>query len=248
MLGTDPATGLPVIVRDGRFGPYVQLGDADGGAKTKPRTASLFKRMALETLTLEDALQLLTLPRVLGHDPADGQEISAQNGRYGPYVKKGTDSRSLEDEDQLLTVTLDEALALLAEPKARGGRAAAAEPLRELGPDPVSGSVVRCGRAGSAPTSPTARQRVPPGGRRGGGGHASSGRPSCSRPAGSGARPSPARRTQGHQDGQEGARPGPGGPAQVVAGGAVPPLPAPPDGAPGPNPSGRYQVRRRPKP
>jgi DNA topoisomerase-1 len=157
VLGTDPASEVPVIVREGRYGPYVQLGDADGGAKTKPRTASLFKRMSLETLTLDDALQLLTIPRVLGHDPADGQEISAQNGRYGPYVKKGTDSRSLDDEDRLFTVTLDEALALLAVPKARGGRAAAAEPLRELGPDPVSGNVVtvREGRFGPYVTDGT---------------------------------------------------------------------------------------------
>ncbi|MEA2971725.1 MAG: topoisomerase [Actinomycetota bacterium] len=157
VLGADPATDLPVIVREGRYGPYVQLGDADGAAKTKPRTASLFKRMALETLSLDEALQLLTIPRVLGHDPADGQEISAQNGRYGPYVKKGTDSRSLEDEDRLLTVTLDEAIALLAVPKARGGRAAAAEPLRELGPDPVSGNVVtvREGRFGPYVTDGT---------------------------------------------------------------------------------------------
>jgi DNA topoisomerase-1 len=161
VLGTDPDSGLPVTVRDGRYGPYVQLGDADGtatkaSAKSKPRTASLFKRMSLETLTLEDALRLLTIPRVLGHDPADGQEISAQNGRYGPYVKKGTDSRSLEDEDRLLTVTLAEALALLAVPKARG-RAAAAEPLRELGPDPVSGAVVtvREGRFGPYVTDGT---------------------------------------------------------------------------------------------
>ncbi|MEA2931351.1 MAG: topoisomerase, partial [Actinomycetota bacterium] len=161
VLGTDPDSGLPVTVRDGRYGPYVQLGDADGtvakaSAKSKPRTASLFKRMSLETLTLEDALRLLTIPRVLGHDPTDGQEISAQNGRYGPYVKKGTDSRSLEDEDRLLTVTLAEALALLAVPKGRG-RAAAAEPLRELGPDPVSGAVVtvREGRFGPYVTDGT---------------------------------------------------------------------------------------------
>jgi DNA topoisomerase-1 len=156
VLGADPATDLPVIVREGRYGPYVQLGDADGAAKTKPRTASLFKRMALETLSLDEALQLLTIPRVLGHDPADGQEISAQNGRYGPYVKKGTDSRSLEDEDRLLTVTLDEAVALLAVPKLRGGRAAA-EPLKELGPDPVSGGAVtvREGRFGPYVTDGT---------------------------------------------------------------------------------------------
>ncbi len=162
VLGTDPATDQPVIVREGRYGPYVQLGEADAqsskaSAKTKPRTASLFKRMSLETLTLDDALRLLTIPRVLGHDPTDGQEISAQNGRYGPYVKKGTDSRSLEDEDRLFTVTLDEAVALLAVPKARGGRAAATEPLRELGPDPVSGGAVtvREGRFGPYVTDGT---------------------------------------------------------------------------------------------
>ncbi len=157
VLGADPATDQPVIVREGRYGPYVQLGEADGGAKTKPRTASLFKRMNPETLTLDDALQLLTIPRVLGPDPTDGQEISAQNGRYGPYVKKGTESRSLEDEDRLFTVTLDEAVALLAQPKARGGRAAAAEPLRTLGPDPVSGGVVtvREGRFGPYVTDGT---------------------------------------------------------------------------------------------
>ncbi|HEX7277063.1 MAG TPA: type I DNA topoisomerase [Acidimicrobiales bacterium] len=160
VLGTDPVSELPVIVREGRYGPYVQLGDADGtaGAKAaKPRTASLFKRMTTETLTLDDALRLLTIPRVLGVDPADGQEISAQNGRYGPYVKKGTESRSLEDEDRLFTVTLDEALAMLAQPKARGGRAAAAGPLRELGADPVSGGVVtvREGRFGPYVTDGT---------------------------------------------------------------------------------------------
>ncbi len=156
VLGADPVTGLPVIVREGRYGPYVQLGDADGGAKSKPRTASLFKRMSLDTLTLDDALRLLTIPRVLGSDPTDGQEISAQNGRYGPYVKKGTESRSLEDEDRLLTVTLDEAVALLAVPKQRGGRAAP-EPLKELGPDPVSGGVVtvREGRFGPYVTDGT---------------------------------------------------------------------------------------------
>ena len=156
VLGTDPDSGLPVTVREGRYGPYVQLGDADSSAKAKPRTASLFKRMALDTLTLDDALRLLTIPRTLGHDPTDAQEISAQNGRYGPYVKKGTESRSLEDEDRLFTVTLEEALALLAVPKQRGGRAAP-EPLKELGPDPVSGGVVtvREGRFGPYVTDGT---------------------------------------------------------------------------------------------
>ena len=101
-----------------------------------PRTGSLFKSMSLETVTLDDALKLLSLPRVVGTD-ADGVEITAQNGRYGPYLKKGTDSRSLAAEDQLLTITLDEALAIYAQPKQRG-RAAATAPLKELGDDPVS--------------------------------------------------------------------------------------------------------------
>jgi DNA topoisomerase-1 len=101
-------------------------------------------------LTIDDALVLLSLPRTLGVDPADGEEVAAMNGRFGPYVKKGAETRSLESEEKLLTVTLDEALALLAQPKQRGGRAAAAPPLRELGPDPVSGKpmVLKNGRFG----------------------------------------------------------------------------------------------------
>ena len=189
VLGTDPDSGLPVTVREGRYGPYVQLGDADGSAKSKPRTASLFKRMTLDTLTLDDALRLLTIPRVLGNDPTDGQEISAQNGRYGPYVKKGTESRSLEDEDRLLTVTLDEAVALLAVPKLRGGRAAP-EPLKELGPDPVSGGVVTVRRGPlRALCHRRHHQRLPAGGRRGGVGHARAGRRAA---------PGPARPRPGH--------------------------------------------------
>jgi DNA topoisomerase-1 len=107
--------------------------------------------MSLDTVTLDDALKLLSLPRVVGTDPESGEEITAQNGRYGPYLKKGTDSRSLTDEDQIFTVTLDEALKIYAQPKQRGrGRAAAAPPLRELGIDPVSGKqmVVKDGRFG----------------------------------------------------------------------------------------------------
>ncbi len=148
-LGEDPATGRQVTARNGRYGPYVTDGE---------RTASLFQSMSLETLTLEQALRLLTLPRVVGIDPAaadgsassGGVEITAQNGRYGPYIKRGTDSRSLESEEQLFTVTLDEALAIFAQPKQRGRRAAAAPPLKELGPDPVSGRpmVVKDGRFG----------------------------------------------------------------------------------------------------
>ncbi len=150
VLGDDPATGLPVIGRAGRFGPYVQLGEADSSSKKKPHTASLLKNMNLEAVTLEDALRLLTLPRTVGKDPADGGEITVQNGRYGPYVKKGTDSRSLGDEEQLFTLTLDEALAILAQPKARRGRGEAAPPLKELGEDPVSKKpmVVKEGRFG----------------------------------------------------------------------------------------------------
>lgn len=119
-----------------------------GKNAVKPRTASLFKTMSLETVTLEDALRLLSLPRVVGAD-AEGVEITAQNGRYGPYLKKGTDSRSLTSEDQLFTVTLEEALAIYAQPKQRG-RAAAAPPLKELGTDPVSERpvVVKDGRFG----------------------------------------------------------------------------------------------------
>jgi DNA topoisomerase I len=143
-IGVDPDTGKPVFARAGRYGPYVQLGEAEG-TKSKPPTASLFKTMSLDTVTLDDALRLLTLPRVVGVDPSDSEEIVAANGRYGPYIKKGKETRSLEAEDQLFTVTLDEALAILAQPKQRRGqRAAAAAPLRELGEN----IVVKDGRFG----------------------------------------------------------------------------------------------------
>jgi DNA topoisomerase I len=138
-LGDDPSTGEPVLVKSGRFGPYVQSGE---------RTASLFKSQTPQTLTLDQALQLLTLPRVVGKDP-EGVEITAQNGRYGPYVKRGTDSRSLMTEEELFTVTLEKALELLAQPKTRQARTAK-PPLRELGPDPVSQKpmVIKEGRFG----------------------------------------------------------------------------------------------------
>jgi DNA topoisomerase I len=146
VLGTDPETSEPIVARAGRYGPYVTTQPLDGG---QPRTASLFKTMEIETVTLDDALRLLSLPRSLGTDPANGEEITVQNGRYGPYVKRGTESRSLESEDQLFSLTYDEALARLAEPKT-GGRRAAAAPLRELGTDPVSSKpvVVKEGRFG----------------------------------------------------------------------------------------------------
>jgi DNA topoisomerase-1 len=150
VLGTDKDTGLPVIAKAGRFGPYVQLGEMEEGSKEKPKTASLFKSMSLDEITLEHALQLLTLPRLLGADPADGEAIEALNGRYGPYVRKGKETRSLEAEEQLFTVTLEDALKLLAEPKRRRGQRAAAAPLKELGDDPSSGKpiVLKSGRYG----------------------------------------------------------------------------------------------------
>ncbi len=141
ILGTDPDTGLTVYARAGRYGPYVQLGEVEEGAKTKPKTASLFGSMTLDDLSLDQALELLTLPRVVGNHPDDDEEIVALNGRYGPYIKKGSDTRSLESEQQLLSITVDEAVALLAEPKKRGRRAAA-PPLKEFGDDPVSGKPV----------------------------------------------------------------------------------------------------------
>ena len=148
-LGVHPDTGLQVVAKNGRYGPYVTERLADDAPKNaRPRTGSLFKSMSLDTVDLDDAVKLLSLPRVVGAD-AEGVEITAQNGRYGPYLKKGTDSRSLQSEEQLLTITQDEALAIYAQPKQRG-RAAAAPPLKELGPDPVSGAplVVKSGRFG----------------------------------------------------------------------------------------------------
>ncbi|MGW1137746.1 type I DNA topoisomerase [Streptomyces zhihengii] len=152
-LGTDPVSGHQIVAKDGRYGPYVTEILPEGTPKTgknavKPRTASLFKNMSIDTVTLAEALKLMSLPRVVGTD-AEGVEITAQNGRYGPYLKKGTDSRSLESEDQLFSITLDEALAIYAQPKQRG-RAAAKPPLKELGTDPVSERpvVVKDGRFG----------------------------------------------------------------------------------------------------
>jgi DNA topoisomerase-1 len=149
-LGTHPETGLTIVAKNGRFGPYVteQLPE-DAPKKEKPRTSSLFKSMTLDSITLEDAVKLLTLPRVVGIDPESGDEITAQNGRYGPYLKKGTDSRSIDSEDKLLTITLEEALAIYAQPKQRGR--AAADPGKEIGVDPVSGAKVmlKSGRFGS---------------------------------------------------------------------------------------------------
>ena len=156
VLGVDPGSGQDVLVKAGRFGPYVQVGEAAEGDE-RPRTASLFKSMDPSSISLEDALKLLTLPRAVGVDPSDGLEIIASNGRYGPYLKKDKDTRSLQSEDQLFTVTLDEALALFAQPKTRRGRGASAAPLRELGTDPVSGAqiVLKEGRFGPYVTDGT---------------------------------------------------------------------------------------------
>jgi DNA topoisomerase I len=147
-LGTDPESGHEIHVRSGRYGPYVTEALPDG-AEEKPRTASLFSTMSPETVSLDEALRLLSLPRVVGE--IDGEDVVAQNGRYGPYVKKGSESRSLESEEQLFTVTLEQAQALLAEPpRRRGRRGAAKAPLKELGADPGSGRaiVLKDGRFG----------------------------------------------------------------------------------------------------
>jgi DNA topoisomerase I len=149
-LGQDPETGLTIVAKNGRYGPYVtEVLPEDAPKSRKARTGSLFKSMNLDTITLEDALKLLTLPRVVGADPESGDEITAQNGRYGPYLKKGTDSRSIDAEEKLLTITLEEALAIYAQPKQRGR--AAADPGRELGDDPVSGNkvTIKSGRFGT---------------------------------------------------------------------------------------------------
>ncbi|GLZ40313.1 type I DNA topoisomerase [Actinokineospora sp. NBRC 105648] len=166
-LGTDPVTGHEIVAKEGRFGPYVtevlpeveEPAPVEGAKKTrakapakpKPRTGSLFKSMTLDTVDLDDALKLLSLPRVVGVDPSNNEEITAQNGRYGPYLKRGTDSRSLTSEDQIFTIGLEDALKVYAEPKKRGRQAAAAAPpLREIGNDPVSGKpmVIKDGRFG----------------------------------------------------------------------------------------------------
>jgi DNA topoisomerase-1 len=150
-LGKDPATGTDVFLKTGRFGPYVQLGEFDREGGDKPPTSSLFKTMDPETITIEDALKLLTIPRELGPHPDDGAPVFARNGPNGPYInwaKEGKgENRSIETEAQLLTVTLEEALELLAKPRQRRG---AKPPLKELGKDPATGKeiVVKDGRFG----------------------------------------------------------------------------------------------------
>ena len=187
-LGVDPDSGHTIIVKDGRYGPYVtevlpepeETAEAETAktaktakstktkkttkaAKPKPRTASLLRSMDLSTVTLEQALDLLSLPRVVGQDPESGEDITAQNGRYGPYLKKGTDSRSLETEEQIFTVTLEQALEIFAQPKRRRGQAAARGPLRELGQDPATEKpvVIKDGRFGPYITDGQTNVTVP---------------------------------------------------------------------------------------
>lgn len=177
VLGTDPVAGTPIVARNGRYGPYVtevlpdpeidtSLSQAAQkralAAAPKPRTGSLFKSMSLASITLDDALLLLSLPRVVGVDPESGAEITAQNGRYGPYLKKGTDSRTLASEEALFSTTLDEALAIYAQPK-RGRGATSAPPLRELGDDPTSEKpiTVKEGRFGAYVTDGVTNRTLP---------------------------------------------------------------------------------------
>jgi len=174
VLGVDPATGYEIVVKDGRFGPYVsevlpaeltttKSGNKKAGAP-KPRTGSLFQDMRVETIDLDTALRLLALPRVVGEDPDSGEPITAQNGRYGPYLKKGADSRSLESESQIFDITLEEALAVYAQPKQFGRRTASAA-LAEFGPDPVSGKAIKLkdGRFGPYVTDGETNATIPRG-------------------------------------------------------------------------------------
>jgi DNA topoisomerase-1 len=160
-LGTDPETGLEVIARDGRYGPYVQLGELVDGEE-KPKTASLLSSMSLDAITLDDALKLLRLPREVGTDP-EGHKVTAHNGRYGPYLKKGKESRSLETEDEIFTVTMEQALALFAQPKQHRRRTK--PPIAELGGHPDTGAPVRVldGRYGPYVTDGSLNATIPRG-------------------------------------------------------------------------------------
>ena len=159
VLGKDPVTGLDILVKDGRYGPFVTLVDE---GNPKPKTASLFKSMSVATVSLEQAVQLLSLPRVVGVDPETNQEITAQNGKYGPYLKKGADSRSLESEEQIFSISLEQAIEIYAQPK-YGARRTASTPLREFGEDPASGKAVvaKTGQFGNYVTDGVINATVP---------------------------------------------------------------------------------------
>jgi DNA topoisomerase-1 len=159
VLGVDPETGFEVLFKDGRFGPYVVLDDPDAA---KPKTGSLFKTMDPHAIDLETALRLLSLPRVVGADPETGVDITVQNGKFGPYLLKGKESRSLGSEDQIFSVTLDEAIELYKQPK-YGARRTAATPLREFGEDPASqGAVtIKTGQFGAYVTDTFVNATIP---------------------------------------------------------------------------------------
>jgi DNA topoisomerase-1 len=159
VLGKEPDSGLDIIVKDGRYGAYVTLVDE---GNPKPKTASLFKTMSVTTVSLEEALKLLSLPRVLGTDPESGSEITAQNGKYGPYLKRGTDSRSLTSEEQIFELSLEEAIEIYKQPKF-GARRTASTPLREFGEDPASGKPVfaKTGQFGNYVTDGVINATVP---------------------------------------------------------------------------------------
>ncbi len=163
-LGIDPETGLTIIVLTGRFGPFVQVGILEPGTKSKekPKRASLFDGMDPETITFEEALELLSLPRTVGE--IDGEEVTAQSGRYGPYLKKGTDSRTIGSEAQLLTITIEEAAAIYSQPKQARGRISK-PPLAALGAHPETGApiVVKDGRFGPYITDGATNATLPRG-------------------------------------------------------------------------------------
>jgi DNA topoisomerase-1 len=140
-LGYCPDTGRPVYVKVGRFGPYVQLGGPDD--EEKPKNASFLKGMDPAQVTLEMALKLLELPRTLGKHPASGEAIISQNGRFGPYIKCGTETRSLPSDLSPLDVTLEQALHLLDQPKTRGRHSATVQPLKVFDASPITGKPVQ---------------------------------------------------------------------------------------------------------
>ena len=159
VLGAEPTSGLDIIVKDGRYGAYVTLVDE---GNPKPKTASLFKTMTVSSVSLEEAIKLLSQPRELGLDPESGVEITAQNGKFGPYLKRGTDSRSLTAEEQIFELTLDEAVEIYKQPK-YGARRTASTPLREFGEDPASGQPVfaKTGQFGNYVTDGVINATVP---------------------------------------------------------------------------------------
>ena len=159
VLGVDPESGFNILFKDGRYGPYVLIDDPDA---KKPKTASLFKTMSAETIDLEIALRLLALPRVIGQDPESGVDITAQNGKFGPYLLKAKESRSLQSEDQIFDLDLAGALEIFAQPK-YGGRRTAATPLKEFGEDPAAKTnvVAKSGQFGLYVTDGAINATVP---------------------------------------------------------------------------------------